>query len=78
MTLVPECVLAREAEMCYSSIATVTDYDAWKDQPVTADEVSKTMRANVEKVRNIIAQTIPNIPKERKCGCKNALQSALI
>jgi 5'-methylthioadenosine phosphorylase len=78
MTLVPECVLAREAEMCYSSIATVTDYDAWKDQPVTADEVLKTMRANVEKVRRIIAEAIPNIPKVRRCGCKDALRSALI
>ena len=78
MTLVPECVLAREAEMCYCSIATVTDYDAWKDRPVTADEVLKTMRSNVEKVKSIIASAIPNIPKERRCGCKNALQSALI
>jgi 5'-methylthioadenosine phosphorylase len=78
MTLVPECVLAREAEICYSSIATVTDYDAWKDQPVTANEVLKTMRANVEKVKCIIAEAVPNIPKERRCECKGALKSALI
>ena len=65
MTLVPECVLAREAEICYCSIATVTDYDVWKDEPVSVDEVLKTMKANVEKVKSIIAEAIPNIPKER-------------
>jgi 5'-methylthioadenosine phosphorylase len=78
MTLVPECVLAREAEICYCSIATVTDYDAWKDQPVTVNEVLKTMKANVEKVKSIIVEAIPNIPRERSCNCKNALQNALV
>jgi 5'-methylthioadenosine phosphorylase len=78
MTLVPECVLAREAEICYSCIATVTDYDVWKDQPVSAAEVRKTMKANVEKVKSIIVEAIPNIPKERKCECKSALQTALL
>ncbi|MCJ7423863.1 S-methyl-5'-thioadenosine phosphorylase [Candidatus Bathyarchaeota archaeon] len=78
MTLVPECILAREAEICYSSIATVTDYDVWKDHPVSADEVVKTMRANVEKVKSIIAEAIHNMPKERRCECKSALQKALV
>ncbi len=78
MTLVPECVLAREAEICYCSIATVTDYDVWKDQPVSAAEVRKTMKANIEKVKSIITSAIPNIPKERECECKSALQSALL
>src|SRR3989304_4945569 len=70
MTLVPECVLAREAEICYASIATVTDYDVWKDKPVSAAEVRKIMKANVEKVKSIIAAAIPNIPKVRRCECK--------
>ena len=78
MTLVPECVLAREAEICYCSIATVTDYDVWKDRPVSAAEVRKTMKANVGKVRKIIKSAIPKIPRERECECKIALQSALI
>jgi 5'-methylthioadenosine phosphorylase len=78
MTLVPECVLAREAEICYSSIATVTDYDVWKDQPVSVDAVLKTMRENVEKIKRMISETIPKIPKERKCECKSSLQNALI
>ncbi len=78
MTLVPECVLAREAEICYASIATVTDYDVWKEHPVTIDEVVKTMNENTEKVKKIITETILRIPKERQCDCKDALKNALI
>jgi 5'-methylthioadenosine phosphorylase len=78
MTLVPECVLAREAEICYSTIATVTDYDVWKDQIVSAHDVAKTMKENVEKVRKIVTKAIPQIPKKRECECKTALQNALI
>ena len=78
MTLVPECVLAREAEICYSCIATVTDYDVWKDHPVTAAEVGRTVKANIEKVKKIIRTAVPRIPKEKSCECKSALQSALL
>jgi 5'-methylthioadenosine phosphorylase len=78
MTLVPECVLAREAEICYASIATVTDYDVWKDQPVSVDAVLKAMSESVEKVKGIITEAIPKIPKERGCECKNALRNAFI
>ena len=78
MTLVPECVLAREAEICYSCVATVTDYDVWKDHPVTVDEVRKTMRGNLEKVNKIISEAISKMPKERGCECKGALQNALL
>lgn len=76
MTLVPECVLAREAEICYASIATVTDYDAWKDHPVSAIEVSRTVKANIEKVKDFLVQTTAAIPKERTCECREALKSA--
>ncbi len=78
MTLVPECVLAREAEICYASIATVTDYDVWKDQPVSVDIVLRTMSENVEKVKRIISEAISKIPEKRECDCKSSLQSALI
>ena len=78
MTLVPECVLAREAEMCYASIATITDYDVWKEKPVSVEEVKRTMKENVEKVKKIIVGAIPKIPEERGCECRSALQSALI
>ncbi len=78
MTLVPECVLAREAEICYASIGAVTDYDCWKDHPVTADEIVTTMKANIEKVKKIIVETVAKLPKERGCGCKNALKNAMV
>jgi 5'-methylthioadenosine phosphorylase len=78
MTLVPECVLAREAEICYASISTVTDYDSWKDHPVTAGEVGKIMRENIEKVKKLIKEAIRRIPEERACECKTALRSAMV
>jgi len=78
MTLVPECVLAREAELCYASIATVTDYDVWKDQVVSADEVVATMKANVEKVKRVILEAVARLPKECSCECKNALSCAFL
>jgi len=78
MTLVPECVLAREAEICYVSMAMVTDYDVWKEHPACVEDIIKTMKANVENVRNVILGAIVKIPKERICECKDALKSALI
>ena len=78
MTLVPECVLAREAEICYASIAMVTDYDVWKEHPVCVDDIVKTMKANIENVKRIIAETIAKLPQERRCECKTALKGALV
>ena len=78
MTLVPECVLAREAEICYASIAMVTDYDVWKDHPVCVDDIIRTMKANIENVKKIIFETVKRIPKDRGCECKSALKSALV
>jgi 5'-methylthioadenosine phosphorylase len=78
MTLVPECVLAREAEICYASVAMVTDYDVWKDHPVSVEDIVKTMRANIENVKKIVFETVKRIPKKRGCECKSALKSALV
>jgi 5'-methylthioadenosine phosphorylase len=78
MTLVPECVLAREAELCYASISTVTDYDVWKDHAVSADEVAATMKDSVEKVKRIIVEACARLPKECACECKNALKGAFL
>ncbi|MFO7872641.1 MAG: S-methyl-5'-thioadenosine phosphorylase [Candidatus Undinarchaeales archaeon] len=79
MTLVPEVVLAREAEICYSSIATITDYDCWKETAVSLDEVVNTMKKNQEKVKDILKTIIPEIPEERgNCECGNALKGALL
>jgi len=78
MTLVPECVLAREAELCYASISTVTDYDVWKAHVVSADEVVATMKASVEKVKGIILEACARLPKECSCECGNALKGAFL
>jgi 5'-methylthioadenosine phosphorylase len=78
MTLVPECVLAREAELCYATTAMVTDYDCWKDHPVTTEEIVATMKANSEKVKRILVETVSKLPKEQTCECKCALKNALV
>ncbi|MCW3998374.1 MAG: S-methyl-5'-thioadenosine phosphorylase [Candidatus Bathyarchaeota archaeon] len=78
MTLVPECVLAREAELCYASISTITDYDVWKDHPVSAGEVAETMKANVEEVKQIILKAIKYLPEESGCECRKALKNAFL
>ena len=78
MTLVPECVLAREAEICYACIATVTDYDVWKDHLVNAEEVARTMKQNLEKIKTLITKTLAVLPKKRTCDCGHALKSALV
>ena len=76
MTLVPECQLAREAQMCYASISTVTDYDVWAEKPVTAKEVLETLSKNIERTKRVLAQLIDEIPKDRDCLCAKALQDA--
>lgn len=76
MTLVPECQLAREAQMCYASVSSVTDYDAWADRPVTAKEVVATMSANAERTRAVLAALVGIVPAERGCGCASALADA--
>ena len=78
MTLVPECVLAREAEICYANISTVTDYDVWKDHVVSVDDVLATMKSNIENVKRIIAQTIEKMPSECGCTCNQALKGAFV
>jgi 5'-methylthioadenosine phosphorylase len=78
MTLVPECVLAREAEICYASISTVTDYDVWKDHPVCVDDVVKIMKTNIENVKRIIAETVAKLPNECACKCNEALKGAFV
>jgi len=76
MTLVPECQLAREAQICYASISTVTDYDVWAEKPVTAKEVLKTLTNNVEGTKKILTELIDKIPKTRNCSCAKALEEA--
>ena len=76
MTLVPECQLAREAGMCYCSIATVTDYDAWKEETVDFDMVLRTMAESLEKISTILEKALPELAKLPKCQCREAAVSA--
>ena len=80
MTLVPECQLAREAQMCYVSISTVTDYDVWAEKPVTAKEVMETLSKNVQATKKLLAKLIENMPEDfatkRTCSCEKALTEA--
>ena len=76
MTLVPECQLAREAQMCYASISTVTDYDVWAEKPVTAKEVLETLSKNVERTKKLLTVLIEEIPQTRGCSCEKALSEA--
>jgi 5'-methylthioadenosine phosphorylase len=78
MTIYPECVLAREAEICYGSIALVTDYDVWADKPVTTDEILTTMGKNIDKAKKLFAEVVPEIPTKPKCDCWDALKEAVL
>lgn len=82
MTLVPEVNLACEMEMCYATLAMVTDYDVWAERPVTAEEVEKVMKENTLKARNIIITAIGEIvkttPEEGGCSCCKSLDTALL
>lgn len=79
MTLVPECILARECEICYLSLATITDYDVWAEQPVSSKEIIETLNKNVETTKQILTKIIPLIPdNQTNCSCGIALKDALL
>jgi 5'-methylthioadenosine phosphorylase len=79
MTLIPECILAREMQICYVSIATVTDYDVWYENPVSSKEILEVLSKNASKTKELLAKFIPSIPESRnKCYCKKALQDAMV
>jgi 5'-methylthioadenosine phosphorylase len=78
MTLYPECVLAREAELCYVSISIVTDYDVWAENPVSTKEVIEKARKSNEDLRKLILEAIPRLPKIKTCNCCSALKDALM
>jgi 5'-methylthioadenosine phosphorylase len=74
MTNVPEVVLAREAEMCYATIAMVTNYAAGiSPNPLTYGEVIKIMNANTDNLKKLLMKTINSIDLEGDCSCQHAL-----
>jgi len=80
MTALPEAKLAREAEICYATLAMVTDYDVWhvSEEPVTAEIVVRNLQKNVSTAQRIIRAAVSRIEKARPCPCALALQDALI
>ena len=72
MTAVPECQLAREMGMCYCSLATITDYDAWKEETVDIDMVVKTMAECLDKICAILEKGLPELAKLPGCNCIDA------
>jgi 5'-methylthioadenosine phosphorylase len=80
MTVLPEAKLAREAEICYASIACITDYDSWHEtnQTVTIEAVLTTMRHNIDFAKKIIRLAAGRVPLKRACACATALGPALV
>jgi 5'-methylthioadenosine phosphorylase len=79
MTLVPECVLAREAEICYVSLATITDFDVWAQHPVSSQGILTQLQENIGKIKTLIKDLIMEIPKSRRgCNCGTSLGDALV
>ena len=80
MTALPEAKLAREAELCYATIACVTDYDCWHESEasVTVDLVIANLIKNVANAQAIIRATVPQLPMARACACGSALANAII
>jgi 5'-methylthioadenosine phosphorylase len=80
MTNLTEAKLAREAEICYSTVAMITDYDCWHPDhsSVTLEEIISNLNKNAENAQNVIREAVRNIPIERACKCGRALAHAII
>jgi 5'-methylthioadenosine phosphorylase len=80
MTAIPEAKLAREAEMCYATIALVTDYDVWKDgEEVSVEAIIAHMQANVANSKRLLKHILPKLAERpRTCTCGSALKYAIM
>jgi 5'-methylthioadenosine phosphorylase len=80
MTNLQEAKLAREAEICYTTIALVTDYDCWHPQhdAVTVTEVIENLKKNSENAQKIIRSSVKRLPVDRTCKCGHALKHAIM
>lgn len=80
MTALPEAKLAREAEICYATLALSTDYDVWHEteEPVTVEMVVANLLRNVETAKAVIRRLVPRLGAERRCTCGSALANAII
>jgi len=80
MTNVTEAKLAREAELCYATIAMITDYDCWHPdhESVTAAQIIATLNQNAENAQKVLREAVRGMPAERSCRCGAALKHALV
>ena len=83
MTNMPEAKLAREAELCYATIAMVTDFDCWHPDHdhVTVDAIVKVLLSNADNARTLVRELVPTLGQPRDlctAGCDRALEHALI
>jgi 5'-methylthioadenosine phosphorylase len=80
MTNLQEAKLAREAELCYATMAMVTDYDCWHPHhdSVTVDQIIAVLLKNAENACRVVRETVVAMPKERGCKCGSALKNAIV
>ena len=80
MTNVTEAKLAREAELCYSTIAMITDYDCWhpEHESVTVAQIIATLNQNSDNAQKVLRQAVKTLPAKRNCKCGSALAHALV
>lgn len=78
MTNLQEARLAREAELCYATLAMATDYDCWHVADVTVEAILAVMATNVSHARAALRGLLPRLPAERGCACKDALRYAIV
>ncbi|HHT9104785.1 MAG TPA: S-methyl-5'-thioadenosine phosphorylase [Candidatus Wujingus californicus] len=80
MTNLQEAKLAREAEICYSTLAMATDYDCWhvSEEPVTLEMILENLNKNVEIAKKILKAAIPKIELKRNCECASAAKNAIV
>ncbi len=80
MTVLPEARLSREAEICYASIACITDYDSWHEtnETVTVEAILKTMHSNIDFAKKTVRLAAGRLPAKRECDCASALGPALV
>lgn len=80
MTAMPEARLAREAELCYVTMAMVTDYDVWHEthEGVTVEQVNANLKQNTVNAKQILRRLVKNLPIQRPCSCGTALANSIV
>jgi 5'-methylthioadenosine phosphorylase len=80
MTNLQEAKLAREAEICYATMAMVTDYDCWREghDDVTVDQIVAVIHQNADNAAKVVRAAVAAMPREKSCGCGDALKHAIL